>query len=131
MLNVELHSLKATDNFFQYGGNSLTAIRLSSMALRAGLRLSVAAIFRHPQLEDMGKQCKRIPKQADGDGPSPFSLVGGSDQPELFAEIAEGCKTSVSSIEDVYPCTVHPFNRAWLLLRPTVTLPISTWAGRF
>lgn len=53
VLGLPPSSLAASANFFQSGGDSMTALRLSAVAKAEGYDLPVAAIFRHPLLSDM------------------------------------------------------------------------------
>ncbi|OCL12422.1 acetyl-CoA synthetase-like protein [Glonium stellatum] len=43
------------DNFLQIGGDSVLAMRLAGIAHEQGLSISVASIFRHPQLANMAQ----------------------------------------------------------------------------
>lgn len=50
-------NINKVSNFFDLGGNSLSAIRLVAMARKHNLMLSSKDVFRHPVLMDMAGQC--------------------------------------------------------------------------
>ncbi|KAJ4354970.1 hypothetical protein N0V95_003349 [Ascochyta clinopodiicola] len=50
VLNVTPDSIGLDDSFFRLGGDSIAAMKLVGEARRAGMRLSVADLFRHPRL---------------------------------------------------------------------------------
>nr|AAF01762.1 AM-toxin synthetase [Alternaria alternata] len=93
------------DSFIRLGGDSIAAMKLVSLAAKAGLGLTVAQIFRHTKLED---QARHVTLLTQG-GPAPiaqFSLLPDSpDVKALQADIARAYAIEASSIEDVYPCT--------------------------
>ncbi|WYZ44551.1 hypothetical protein EsH8_VII_000987 [Colletotrichum jinshuiense] len=59
VLGVPRNTISLSSNFFQVGGDSFTALRLSSAARAAGCNLPVVAIFKHPVLKDMAKAVER------------------------------------------------------------------------
>ncbi|MFF5859654.1 condensation domain-containing protein [Streptomyces sp. NPDC012751] len=82
------------DNFFECGGTSLTAIRLSHALRRAGFALTARQVFRAPTMR--GQLALARPGQADAPdgGPRPEGAVspeqedlleGGLPHPELWA----------------------------------------------
>lgn len=54
--------ISGASNFFDLGGNSLSAIRLVAMARKHNLMLSPKDVFRHPVLWDMAGQCSTQPE---------------------------------------------------------------------
>lgn len=48
VLNVEPSAIGLDDGFIQLGGNSLGAMKVVNMARKAGIKLEVADMFRHP-----------------------------------------------------------------------------------
>lgn len=53
LFNVNAGEIGLGDDFLMYGGNSLTAVKLISLARARGIRLTVGDIFEHPELRDM------------------------------------------------------------------------------
>ncbi|OJJ94691.1 hypothetical protein ASPACDRAFT_37457 [Aspergillus aculeatus ATCC 16872] len=121
VLRKEASTVGRDDSFFRLGGNSIGAMKLVAAARGAGLVLSVADIFRHPQLSDMAAQLV-LPEgdsssSSSSSSPSsstsplaytPFSLLPAASTTErenLLAEAAQQCSISLEAIEDVYPAT--------------------------
>lgn len=71
ILGVE--PISAHDNFFQIGGDSISAMRLVGAARDLGLSISVANIFEHPSLRALAAQA--MPETGSNDTSPPFSLV--------------------------------------------------------
>jgi amino acid adenylation domain-containing protein len=71
ILGVE--RISAHDNFFQLGGDSISAMRLVGAARDLGLSLSVANIFEHPSLRALAAQATQ--ETASNETSSAFSLV--------------------------------------------------------
>lgn len=99
-LGLELESIGRDDSFLRSGGDSLAAMRLSSILRDAGLSLSVSNIFRHPVLYDMAS----IAASTDNDSPhsltKPFALASATR-----SQLAIILQTDEETIEDAYPCT--------------------------
>ncbi|CAG8909360.1 unnamed protein product [Penicillium egyptiacum] len=91
------------DSFFQLGGDSVLAVRISSAARRAGLLLSVSTILGHARLVDMAQAAEPLVEQEDI-GIKPFSLLS-VEISDLLAEISRDWAVKASEIEDIYPCT--------------------------
>ncbi|KAL2132751.1 hypothetical protein VTI74DRAFT_3406 [Chaetomium olivicolor] len=70
VLGVPEHDIGLGDNFFQVGGDSLSAIRLVGAARGDKLALSVALIFEHPELSEMAKTMSRGDPSLAPDGVS-------------------------------------------------------------
>ncbi|KAJ1657437.1 Nonribosomal peptide synthetase, partial [Dispira simplex] len=54
-LDIPLDYLDVRDSFFQLGGDSISAIRFSSLCRERGVQLSIAQIFRHKSVASLGK----------------------------------------------------------------------------
>ncbi|GKT87875.1 peptide synthetase [Colletotrichum tofieldiae] len=106
VLNVNIASISHKSNFFRLGGDSLSAMRLTSDARDSGLSLTVEDIFRHPDLgglaEVSGDTDTRLNSSPDV---PPFSLLGTHDTFAVCSDIAEMYGLDLAAIEDVYPCT--------------------------
>ncbi len=74
------------DGFFALGGDSLKAIRLVNAVGRAGLRLDLAAVFRHRTLAELAESAG--PAAADGAGTDLLApllpIRSGGSRPPLF-----------------------------------------------
>ncbi|KAF2463679.1 acetyl-CoA synthetase-like protein [Lindgomyces ingoldianus] len=53
VLGIEAQTIGLNDSFFRLGGDSIVAMKLVGEARRMGMHLSVAHIFRHPQLDQL------------------------------------------------------------------------------
>ncbi|PYH82682.1 acetyl-CoA synthetase-like protein [Aspergillus uvarum CBS 121591] len=103
-------SVGVQDNFFQLGGDSVTAMHLVALTWqRTKLHLTVADVFRHPRLGDLAQRLTELSldpgaDQPEEQDPEPLSLWANAS-PEAVSEIAARCQVDVDQIEDIYPCT--------------------------
>lgn len=112
--------LDVRDSFFKIGGDSLSAMRLVSLARREGIKVSVEQIFKMSVLQDMARVAVVADNEhehdgvMDGDSESPSSLavapyatVGGVEAAKagLLESAADQLGIEESDIEDIYPCT--------------------------
>lgn len=112
--------LDVRDSFFKIGGDSLSAMRLVSLARREGVRISVEQIFKMSVLQDMAHVAVMSDNDHeegeadDGDSESPSSMVvapyatvGGVEKAKsgLLESAADQLGIEESDIEDIYPCT--------------------------
>ena len=104
VLKIPEDSISADDNFFRISGDSIAAMRLVASARNAGLKLTVADIFKSPVLADMASVAISI-KSAKRETMVPFDLVGDmSTVNDLRDEAATQCNVNQDLIEDIYPC---------------------------
>lgn len=103
-LRLESSRISRNSNFLSIA-DSVSAMRMVSMAQREGFSLTVADIFRKPLLKDMA-QCLRTIRIPDNSAVTPFALL----DPNL--SVQEACREAASiagvspcDIEDMYPCT--------------------------
>ena len=106
ILNLESGAIGAEDSFFKLGGDSIGAMRLVTVARSLDILLTVATIFQKPKLSLMaGAATSGIASVVPVDS-VPFSMIKDVRSVSQFLEeIAAQCQISVSSIQDVYPCT--------------------------
>ncbi|KAK8135710.1 hypothetical protein PG984_003650 [Apiospora sp. TS-2023a] len=112
--------LDVKDSFFKVGGDSLSAMRLVSLAGRHNLKISVEQIFKSATLGEMAQVVivaddKRGFAEAALEGsddatitvPAPFAMVGGAVSTEVGAvkSSAEYFGVEAGDVEDIYPCT--------------------------
>jgi amino acid adenylation domain-containing protein len=93
-------TIEPDDNFFHFGGDSLLAMRLVSMARREGLTLSMNAVFGSSTLRDMALTFQENVSTTDL---APFALLQGMDVADLRRQTARQCGTGADKIEDIYP----------------------------
>lgn len=109
------------DSFFKVGGDSLSAMRLVSLARREGIKISVEQIFKMSVLQDMARVAVVADNgpedgegaDADAESPSsmavaPYATVGGAEEAAnsgLLESAADQLGLDQSDIEDIYPCT--------------------------
>lgn len=102
LLRVELNSIGADDSFFSKGGDSIKAMRLTSLARSSGINLIVADIFKYPVLCEMAKIASADVQEVAADI-EPFALA--PTEEDLIENAAVTCEVSKDDIEDIYPCT--------------------------
>ena len=110
ILNLKSGTVGKESGFFQLGGDSATAMRLSMLAREHGINLSVSAIFQRPTLSQMATGSAPSPVTNGESKPSlpilkPFSLIPKNMRERITSRIAKECELRHSLIEDVYPCT--------------------------
>jgi amino acid adenylation domain-containing protein len=106
VLQIHQNTIDQNDNFFQLGGDSLAAIRLSNAALGAGFMLPVEQIFLHPVLNQMAQLPYNLSQLAWEKDIAPFSLIAGEvDLEQCISDVARICGVETGCIEDIYPTT--------------------------
>lgn len=107
ILNLDPESISRDNSFLHIGGDSISAIHLSSMARKRGLQLSTAAIFRDSRLSVMAQIAKPLSQGAETNAPiKPFGILSVKNLEETLSQLREHCSLSDGeSIEDAYPCT--------------------------
>lgn len=119
VLKVEVGTIGANSNLLHMGGDSISAMQLVALATDRGLSLTVADIFRSPELRNL---CRSV-GLLDAPGPQnaqhqPFDLLrssasaGGRDNHSNFDngsnvrhEIARSLGVDEDAVEDAYSCT--------------------------
>lgn len=105
VLRASVTHIGIDDNFFDLGGDSVSAMKLVGEARKKGLQMSVADIFRCPTIRLLSETAAA----SIDTGVEPvnaFSLLGrGSEIKEILQEIRLTYGFDVSKIDDVYPCT--------------------------
>lgn len=95
----------SNDNFFDLGGDSLSAMKLVALAREDGFSITVANIFRCPKLSDMALTVGLL-SQEDNREITEFSLLGANWTADAArTETSHLCNVEENEIEDVYPCT--------------------------
>ncbi|KAF7594115.1 hypothetical protein BBP40_010114 [Aspergillus hancockii] len=108
-------SVSAEDSFFGVGGDSLSAMKLVSVAHSRGIALTVADIYANPVLADMAKMCEPSGLEANKVIVEPFSLLPTSlTREDALREVTEQGSIPEESVSDAYPCS--PVQEALLTL---------------
>ncbi|ODA77312.1 hypothetical protein RJ55_06939 [Drechmeria coniospora] len=81
-------SISSSDSFLQIGGDSISALRLVSVARRHNIGLTVAMVFQHPQLSEMAAHAKVVKDEMSGIV-RPFSLISNNEVDEVMNEIRD------------------------------------------
>ena len=125
VLRVPVESVGRDDNFFQIGGDSISAIRLVSLARDRNIALTMASIFEDARLWRLSATVDSA--AAVSAPPPPFSLLPRELRDEMLNEASRHCGLPGSGdIEDAYPCT--PLQEGLMAL--AITQPgsyMTTW----
>jgi amino acid adenylation domain-containing protein/non-ribosomal peptide synthase protein (TIGR01720 family) len=106
ILQVQHDTIGHHDNFFQLGGDSLTAIRLANAAMEAGLMLSVEQVFLYPVLGQMAQLPFISAHVVSNKDLGPFSMISGKVNVEqCILQVADTCGVRFERVEDIYPVT--------------------------
>lgn len=107
VLGISATALRATDNFFALGGDSLKAIHLAGAYRRQGASLKVANIMQYPELKNMATMVMPLE-----DVSSSAQLNASSREETSFREpdsiledAAEQADVAKEAIRAIYPCT--------------------------
>ncbi|BCS29626.1 non-ribosomal peptide synthetase [Aspergillus puulaauensis] len=108
VLGVPVDGIHADDGFFHLGGDSVTAMKLSSAARTAGLALLVVDVFAHPILADLAQTLERSSQSVIQENLpyTPGCLVGDTDVCSLASRLVRSpAAFTPTSVEDVLPAT--------------------------
>ncbi|PQE14301.1 non-ribosomal peptide synthetase protein [Rutstroemia sp. NJR-2017a BBW] len=111
VLRVDRSSITPETNFFLIGGDSVSAMKIASIARNDGQNLLIGEIFAHPILARMAKRCSEAKESMEV---RPFALTKAPIRDELMAGLEKDGRGNPETIEDIYPCT--PFQEAVLAL---------------
>lgn len=104
VLKLVPQAIGKNDQFFQIGGDSISAIHVVSMAQEQGISMTVSGIFKDSRLSSMAAAAG-VADQAIFET-EPFSLLPASDLEVIQAAIKTQCHLSEEEdVEDAYPCT--------------------------
>ncbi|KAL6797965.1 hypothetical protein J3E68DRAFT_448952 [Trichoderma sp. SZMC 28012] len=118
VLNVPEGQISVNQSFFSLGGDSISAIKVSSRLLNEDIQVSMHDILHYRTLSEIAKRATRASSapsdvQAQvGATDAPFSLLSrrlsDSQFEKLMAKVAsnlEDVGTNMDNIEDIYPCS--------------------------
>ena len=103
VLDTEPRKIKKTTNFFEIGGDSLTAMQLVQQMKKRGFKISHGDVLRFPMLESMalkftaiGSVKKEVVEEAADAEVKPFSML--KSTPKQLQQLSH-------PVEDAYPTT--------------------------
>ena len=107
VLDSEQSDLTSDTNFFEYGGDSVAAIRFVSLALKSGISIDAQTVWEHPVLSDLASLCSSTEFKSATTETTAQPLVGQGhlESYHLVNTCILQCSVDVSSIEDITPCT--------------------------
>jgi len=138
VLGVHLDSISVNSDFFDLGGNSLSAIKLVSLARSSGHRISYENVFTAANLVDMAacltvpdKNTEVAPRTASTSGA--FDLLSESESRAVVEDILPLYGVDLENVEDIYPATSYQEsamamtarNRGIYLLILTIKVPVA------
>lgn len=109
VLRISPHMIGADTNFFHLGGDSVSAMRLVSVARSKGWALTVANIFKFPKLSNLSrnwssKNCRREVKPIL----TPFALLNVDNVSQFLADtVSKPFQIQLDNIVDMLPATEH------------------------
>lgn len=110
VLKLDKSRIKRQSDFFQLGGDSISAMRLVKYCRPKNLLFTVSDVFRHSQFKDLCKLAsdavhdESLP-EATSKSVSPFSLLSVPLKNSLVSTAASACRVVEEAIDDMYPCT--------------------------
>ena len=107
VLKVPISDIKKNSEFLQIGGDSISAIRLVTLARQKGISLDIATIFQDSRLSYIATTASICEETALASlVPEPFTLLPSSEVGKITAQSREQCELLADEeIEDIYPCT--------------------------
>ncbi|XPT04699.1 hypothetical protein M3J09_013775 [Ascochyta lentis] len=117
VLGRDVNEIGLSDEFFDLGGSSITAIRLVSLIKAKGYALRFRDIMAHQRLDEMSTCLKEEQKQGEteerldtAEVPGPFELLNPALPEAVLKESLSHYGIDFGLVEDVYPCT--PFQES-------------------
>ncbi|PLB38912.1 acetyl-CoA synthetase-like protein [Aspergillus candidus] len=104
VLNRSADAIALDDSFFDNGGDSITAMKLASIAQRQDIPLTVASILGSRRISSL-ITTRGEPRPANHTPSAPFALLPKSSQEDIIRAAARQCAVPETQVEDVYPCT--------------------------
>ncbi|KAK5994218.1 Nonribosomal peptide synthase chyA [Cladobotryum mycophilum] len=103
ILGIKNTTVTRNDCFFQRGGDSIAAIKMSANLREKGFILSVSDIFKFSTLSDMASALVEDSRSLPAAVPTSFSLI--NNRQTVLDAVSEQLGVRIDHIEDVYPCT--------------------------
>jgi hypothetical protein len=107
VLGVPTDLIGVNDSFLRLGGDSVVAMRLVAAARALNILISVANIFKSPELCNMALTVEiSSAASSTAEDLAPFSLLKDVTSLEKTMEqAASQCQVEKEFVEDIYPCT--------------------------
>lgn len=111
VLGYDLATIGPGKDFFQLGGDSISAMRLVNACRKLGLTVTVSDVLRHPQFEELAMilskpEAEKIAVRGRAEIVPPFDLLPpGEDRIQAVMSAALSCNVQPDDIEDIYPCS--------------------------
>ncbi|KAK2823846.1 NRPS, partial [Arthroderma sp. PD_2] len=104
-LDLPTERVGISDNLFQLGGDSITAMKIVGLTRAAGYALVVSDIFSNPTLSGLAEGLQSL-SLSSARNAAPLSLIPSEENIEALRRMAIiECQASADDIEDIYPCT--------------------------
>ncbi|KAJ1920276.1 hypothetical protein IWQ60_007037, partial [Tieghemiomyces parasiticus] len=105
VLDLPTADVDIDDSFLQLGGDSISAIRLSSLCRDRGLQVSIAQVFQHGTPAALARVAAQNDPPSATVGYQPFDLLTAPEDglAGLKNEVATGLGVGVETIEDILP----------------------------
>lgn len=110
ILGIPINTIRAEDNFFRLGGDSVLSMKLIANARAEGITMTVADVFKMPVLKDIALSLVNSEDTSDRkpnntSAVEPMSLLKGKVVLDtLIEETSNACGVTPDLIEDIYPC---------------------------
>lgn len=112
VLQIKLQSIGMNDSFFHLGGDSISALKFTSLAREKGLNFRVADVFSHPRLSELAAvsglaDSSQQNGTAEAPGPevTAHSYLGFTCREDLIADASRSPLLRANSVQDVFPAT--------------------------
>ncbi|MCJ1350610.1 MAG: hypothetical protein MMC33_000591 [Icmadophila ericetorum] len=110
VLKLDYSKISLSSDFFQLGGDSISAMRLVKSSRKQGLSFTVADVFRYSRFEELSSVASECTEDESHprrgfETVQPFALVPLRDREALIASAATSCNVTPDDILDIYPCT--------------------------
>ena len=110
ILGIDAEIIGKHDSFLRLGGDSISAIKLATLASQNGLNVTVNIIFKDSRLSEMALAAEAASGAPGGDAESlettPFCMLPAAQRDEIIASAQDQCGLGDSdAIEDIFPCT--------------------------
>lgn len=107
VLQIDPQVIGKNDDFLRLGGDSISAIKLVTLARQHELSLSVTTVFNKSRLSEMAKDTQPFNDFQDSlEEVEPFSLLGDVYGQDVVLKVSQACGLAdPAMIEDAYPCS--------------------------
>ena len=108
VLGIPKERIHADSIFLRFGGDSIAAMRLASLARNQGILLTVQHVLSVPRLSEMAKAVDNLytNEKVTTEVIEPFSLLQRPEDRDIIVrQTADQCGVDISDIEDIFPCT--------------------------